>query len=83
MAMPLLQGKNNPSDYVPNPTDDRLAVAAGVGEAYRALASAIEELEGLTGEVGSEILDKKVRQPVRSATSALRRAAYALIVYHA
>lgn len=79
MAVPA--GGDIPSRYQPNPVDDRLAVDAGQGEAYRAIASAIDEIEGLRGEVGQELLDPAVLRPLRSAESALRRAAFALIVH--
>lgn len=81
MASP--NGTGSPSQYQPNPADDRLAVAAGVGEQYRAMAAAIEEVEGVLDPETGTINARHVRRPLRSAESALRRAAWALIAFHA
>jgi hypothetical protein len=78
MAVP--QGGDVPSRYQPNPVDDRVAVDAERGEAYRAIAAAIEEVEGLI-DGGIALTDPKVAATLRSAESALRRAAFTLIVH--
>lgn len=70
---------NVPSAYQPNPADDR-QLGGPDAETYRALAAAIEECQSIRE---SEYEPRaKVLQAVRSAESALRRAAWLTVAYH-
>jgi hypothetical protein len=72
-----------PNTYQPNPIDDRKVTGQGNGEAYRALASAIEECETVQSELearvkaGGQGYGGAIRS-TRRAVSALRTAAFVL-----
>lgn len=77
--MPSPTWGGSPSTYQPNPTDDR---ATGGGDTYRALTAAIEEVESIRADWESyRRLAPDTRRALRTAESALRRAAYGYVVY--
>jgi hypothetical protein len=78
MAIPT--GGDNPSRYKPNAEDDR---ASGGSAIYLSLATAIEETDRIfsDGPLYAS-LDLQTRRNIRTADSALRRAAF-LFVLHA
>jgi hypothetical protein len=80
MAIPT--GGDIPSQYQPNPTDDR---ATGSGPTYLAIATAIEAIESIERRdpvTMRMLLDPQTVKALRSAESALRRAAFSLVIHH-
>ena len=76
MVVPSTDG--SPSRYQPNPIDDR-AVTGWASSVYLALASAIEEVENI--RQARFPLDPGTRRGINTAESALRRAAFSLVVH--
>lgn len=74
-------GATSPSRYQPNPTDDR-AVTGPLSSVYLALATAIEEItDNVYQSEAYRALDPGTRRAVRTADSALRRAAFSVVLH--
>lgn len=72
-------GGDTPSRYRPNAADDR---GTGNTDMYRALAAAIEEIETLRAPGPAyAALDPQTRRNIRTAESALRRAAFSFVIH--
>lgn len=80
--MPSPQWNGSPSRYQPNPIDDRaVADDPAAAAAYFQLAVAIEAIsEDFPNEL-YRTMTPSVRRSIRTAENALRRAAYAVVVY--
>jgi hypothetical protein len=80
MISPNWQG--SPSRYEPNPIDDR-AVKGPASSVYLALATAIEQIEVIrdTRRTTNLRLDPGTIRAINSAESALRRAAFGVVLH--
>lgn len=84
--MPAPTTDGNPSRYKPNPEDDRALAGTPMSAAYLQLAIAIEAVEELRtiDDQGPRLylmLPPASRKAVNAAESALRRAAFTLVLY--
>jgi hypothetical protein len=79
--MPIPTGGDTPSRYKPNPVDDRALTGMASG-AYLALATAIEQTEVIQADAKFwNTIDKNTQKAIRTAESALRRAAFGLVLH--
>lgn len=94
--MTVPTGGDNPNRYQPNPTDDRAILGAAPhspfalaqSSAYLAVATALDAIEEMRRETGFIpdaapylALDPQSRRAIRAAESALRRAAFGIVVH--